>query len=739
MPAASRTRTFSILVFLMLSLHGSAEAWVEPWVEARASALMRLETARALLTTTSLEEAVATVAELGAFRAEPMTFSPASIGVPLPAELAAPITSLLGAIQRAEAIASEAVHMSAAQFRDAQNEWERLLAEWIRTPAIEPAGLEDLRRLVDTRVDTQGLASASATIARAIDDALPSLRAAAASMGPNDDVVGCELGDVPGVLCVGGTGANTYDRDYALLVDLGGDDVHANSAGGADPLINGLPVAVTIDVGGNDTYRRPATATSEVAQGAGTLGGVGFLVDAAGSDVYEFEPTKANGRANGQGIGASGAGILADLGGSDRYSIRNTGSGVQEVNGQGAAGLGGFALALDAGGDDSYTLASRPQLQSMSGTVELGEAEAGGFGIGDVGGVAAFANSGGTDTMTIEAVVGPPGPGQTQAAGRSANILAFGHGGAGVGVALAGPGDTTWSARSETNAALLGDFGSNAFVGGSGQGALGGFGALHDAGGNDTYRSVAITHVVRERSIDDSCSCSRVDAVAMAGLANILATGYGAAGGTGILHDAAGNDRYLDAASTFAEAIAHDGRANVLGDGAVSARAEATTADADLYVQGAGLVGSGFLLDDSGNDVYEASAVSEATATATASDPDAVTEGVANSGSADTLFAQAAGQLGGYGELTDTGGTDQYRGIGTSTAVAQPPTGGAAGLMASSVQGSVDLGGIAKLSDVDGGAPDSFSATPPDTACFGTRGQGTWGDCGIGVGVGSNA
>jgi hypothetical protein len=668
-----------------------------------------------------------------------MAFSFPSIGVPLPAELAAPITSLLGAIQRAEAIAGEAVKMNAAQYRDAQNEWEHLLAEWIRNPAIEPAGLDDLRRSVRTQVDTQGLASASATIARAIDHALPQLRMTSRWMSTTGAAVGCDLGEVPGVLCVGGTGANTYDRDYALVVDLGGDDVHANSAGGADPLVNSLPVAVTIDIGGNDTYRRPATAISEVAQGAGNLGGVGFLVDAAGNDAYEFDPSSANKRANGQGFGQAGAGMLADLGGSDRYSIRNTGSGIQQVNGQGVAGLGGLALSLDAGGDDTYTLASRPTPLPAGGTVELGEAGGYGFGVGQVGGVAVFADAGGKDEMTVEAIVGAPPNGQDQAAARSSSILAFGQGGAAVGMAVSGPGDTAWTALGENHSAPSGDSGGTVSLGGSGQGALGGFGGLLDTGGNDSYRSVARTHVVRERSIEDSCSCSRVDAVARAGLVSILATGYGAAGGVGILRDEEGDDLYVDSASSFAEATAHDGRAEAAGDGTTSARAEATTADVDLYVQGAGLVGSGFLLDQSGNDVYAASGVSDARATATATDPDAVTEGVANAGSADTLFAQAAGQLGGYGELTDTGGTDQYRGTATSTAVAQPPTGGAAGLMASSVQGSVDLGGIAKLSDVDGGAADSFSASPPDAACFGTRGQGAWGDCGIGVGVGSNA
>lgn len=738
MLARSRPFALSLLLITTLSWNSPAEAATDRWDAVRADALERLDVAQRLLTTRSLLEAVSTVAELGGLHADAMPVSPA-VGLRLPEAVAAPVAMLVGAVRQAETIAGASVRMSESEFLWAQAESERVLEAWTANPGSEPAGLDELRRFVSARVDTAGLASAAATIARVIDWALPRLRAAAASMGPSETrVVGCEVGEVPGVLCVGGTGANTYERDYALVIDLGGDDVHANSAGGADPLVNGLAVAVTLDVGGNDTYRVPPTATSEVAQGAGIYGGVGFLVDGGGNDVYEFEPSKPNGRAYGQGLGAAAAGILADLGGSDRYSIVNTGPGIQEVNGLAAAGLGGLALALDTAGNDSYTLASRPTPLPGAQGVELGEAEAGGVGTGDVGGVAAFVDSGGTDTIIVEAIVSASPRGQEQAATRSSSVLAIGHGGAGTGVALAGPGDSTWSALSENHSAPSSDFGGSAFVGGTGQGALGGFGALYDAGGNDIYRSEAMTHVVRERSIDDSCSCSRVDTVAKAGFANVLATGYGAAGGVGILSDAAGNDRYIDSASSFAEAIAHDGRASVPADGAVSARAEAATSDALLYAQGASIIGFAFLLDGSGDDVYEATVLSEARAIATAADPDAVTEGVANAGAAEGLFAQGAGVLGGYGELTDTGGTDRYRGVATSTVLAQPATGGAPGLTASSVQGSVDLGGIARLSDIDGGAADSFAATPPDTACAGTRGQGVWGDCGIGVGIGVN-
>lgn len=53
------------------------------------------------------------------------------------------------------------------------------------------------------------------------------------------------------------------------------------------------------------------------------------------------------------------------------------------------------------------------------------------------------------------------------------------------------------------------------------------------------------------------------------------------------------------------------------------------------------------------------------------------------------------------------------------------------------MQASVETGAIVLFLDADTGTPDGFSAVPADPACTGTRGQGTWTDCGAGVATGS--
>ncbi len=739
-------------VALSVTLSGSLPARAEVseplsgrWDDARTDALARLDDASRLLTTGSIVDGVSAVAGLAGVSADAPPSVPAALGIRLPASTA--ISALLGAVQRAEALARSAVRMDRADLLAARQRVDDVMREWTADPSRPPRSqLADVRESVARGVDTAKLVEASAILARAIEEALPQLRAVASTLEtPSRGATGCDY-EVANVLCLGLTGANTYDKDFALLIDLGGDDIHANSAGGADPLSNGLPVSVTIDVGGNDLYRS-TLATADVAQGAGFTGGVGVLVDAAGNDTYEIEATAANADANGQGYGESGAGLLADLGGNDRYSLRNLGAGTQNANGQGYAGAGGVALSLDAGGDDTYSVESRPTpVVFETGLVSLGTAGGYGFGYGILGGVAAFASGSGTDSMEVATILGPLPEGEDGPVfSASSTILAFGDGAAGgVGVAVAGSGNTSWVARSELHSPGAGtDFAGSAFIGGTGEGALGGYGGIYDAAGNDTYRSEALAHAVQSRSIDDSCGCSSVGALAMAGGASILGTGYGAAGGVGIVHDVTGDDHYVARAISIAEATSHDGReelpASPPGETPpVAARAEARTPDPNVFVQGAGIIGAGFVVDAAGADIYEVRAIAEARATATAADPDARTEGIALSGAASTL-AQGVAQLGGYGDLRDTGGADSYIAESRSTAVAEPATTIAKGLVSSSVQGSVELGGASHLADIDGGAADSFVATPADPACLGTRGQGVWGDCGLGLGVGVNA
>ncbi|HEV3475261.1 MAG TPA: hypothetical protein VG602_07845, partial [Actinomycetota bacterium] len=217
------------------------------------------------------------------------------------------------------------------------------------------------------------------------------------------------------------------------------------------------------------------------------------------------------------------------------------------------------------------------------------------------------------------------------------------------------------------------------------------------------------------------------------------AGGFGG-GGTGILEDVAGDDRYISVATSEATARAVDERT----DPPPGARATslATAAQAEAVSQAIGsLGGAGFLLDHSGNDSYDSrtSSVAAAESTSAGSSDASAESALAIS------RAQAVGITGGYGELRDAGGTDAYRSTNISSATANPPVSETPGQARSSVQGSADLqpvqgldtiGGFASFADLDGGPPDVLAAVPADAACQGSRGQAAWRDCGRELAVG---
>jgi MYXO-CTERM domain-containing protein len=105
---------------------------------------------------------------------------------------------------------------------------------------------------------------------------------------------------------------------YRALVDAAGDDRYVGPWA-APPTVSSAPLPVldfmprapglVVDLAGNDDY----LAWDQGAQGFGSLGAVGVLLDAAGDDLYV-----APGRAQGAAVG-HGAGLLADLGGDDVF------------------------------------------------------------------------------------------------------------------------------------------------------------------------------------------------------------------------------------------------------------------------------------------------------------------------------------------------------------------------------------------------------------------------------------
>ena len=202
-------------------------------------------------------------------------------------------------------------------------------------------------------------------LAETVAETIPDLVAAAGDASVS--TLHWEVPTALGRVQISGTGRDRHqcDGDCLLVIDLGGDDLWAGSAGGA--VAPRHPVSVAIDVAGNDRYQQ---AGAPAAQGAG-LGGVGLLVDIAGNDTYE-----ALRRA--QGATVLGAGLLWDLSGDDSYFADGTAQGAAVFGtgvlldesgsddyhihgeGQGFGGPDGGGVLVDLAGNDHYTAVRTP-------------------------------------------------------------------------------------------------------------------------------------------------------------------------------------------------------------------------------------------------------------------------------------------------------------------------------------------------------------------------------------------
>lgn len=222
--------------------------------------------------------------------------------------------------------------------------------------------------------DPTPLRDAAAAVALRVDQAMPALEAArGGGTVPTLDLAPILLIDDSG---------DSYHRDnYVLALELSGDDVYDNHAGGILVSIhlglhdvhdapNGIRVgglhigdhvqdadmvlssSLVLDLDGNDQYgvyqapmhKDPRCTTEPIppvvgAQG-GAIAGFAMLMDLAGDDDY-------NGRTMAQGIGhLMGVGVLYDGGGTDTFTaVRSA---------QGQALLGGLGVLIQDGGDTTY-------------------------------------------------------------------------------------------------------------------------------------------------------------------------------------------------------------------------------------------------------------------------------------------------------------------------------------------------------------------------------------------------
>ena len=538
------------------------------------------------------------------------------------------------------------------------------------------------------------LVARALVVAEAIDQVLH-----ASGPARQGDVTGkpdkvCDVLDQSPDLCISGEGKHVYEEDYKILIDRGGNDVYRNSAGGADPERNDLDVSVVVDLAGNDKYQAmtPLRGGSRVVQGAAIAGGVGMLVDQAGNDHYAIEsrplltPPDSSG-AVGQGAAITGFGLLADYEGNDTYEVLSKDPG-QGAFALGSGATGGLGVLYEAGGDDRYKVEAEPiHILDQDRIPHPRTSFATGVGVGAIG-TGLFADAAGKDKVLIEARNGIKGrmdPPDLESA--SAVAQGVGLGSLGVGVAIFGEGSV--DARLVVHNDIPSDNEDAAAVAqavglGGGVGlAPGPFGALYDAGGDDSYVAAA-----RSRRSEQS------------GGSVIVAHGA-SIGGTGILVEAAGNDRYV------AEADAEARRA----------------AGAVAVAQGAGYSGGGvgYIEDRSGADAY------------TSSTKGVTTEGRNLEGLGAISYAQAAGVTG-AGFLRDLAGKDAY----ASRQIYKwgDPIRDTSRINAASfVLGAVDFG-VAYFLDVDQGDKDRFSVFPENKACQGIRGEEKWEDCGDLLGQG---
>lgn len=653
-----------------------------------------------------------------------------------PAALRDAVADLRRALAVAGGLSTRAVRLDDGQVADLTSRSYALLdramamsgAGEARGSAALLAGAAAVQAELDAGVDKAGLTAAGLIVARAIDAALPHVRTAAADLPTRSaTTAGCDVVDEPPTLCIAGTGANVISDDYALVIDLGGDDVHTHSAGGAAPTVNGLAAAVTIDVSGNDRYEGTKRTQFEALQGMGRTGGVGFLVDLAGDDRYTAtgiptgDPEFPSDLISAQGSAVAGVGVLADLAGDDHYRIENR---VGGPTGNGAQGIGdavaGLALALDRGqGADVATITGAPTSTfDEEGAPRVSTTRAGGFGqaIGGVAGI--HADDGGADLRTVLAQPEPPAPGDAVELIDFSFAQGFGLGGlGGTGLSLTGPGGQQNRAHGRIVSSAPAPMSSAVF----GYAALGGVGAAVDTGGDDLYdidlRSTAVAE-------SPAPAVEAETGVLVAG-----GMGHGVLAAVGLLRDLGGNDRYRAVAETAATA------ATTADPTGPSRTALAVPGSATANVMGSGLAAGGALEDVAGDDRYEVQALSSATASALGARPHDTVEGYPGPSLVLSLAA-ATGDFGGAvpatGELHDRVGRDVYlaRAHGTGTSGDLPGT-----MIA---LGGVVLNGAAWFSDVDGGAADSITLEPARPACTGSRGTGVWVDCGQGSGGGFN-
>ena len=562
---------------------------------------------------------------------------------------------------------------------------------------------------------------AASLLASAIDGALPSLSRAAKVAAPSGATVGgCDILDELPEVCIGGPGDNVYSRSGELTIDLGGNDTYRTTAGGAPFAVPGetelRQVSVNIDLGGSDIYLPPPGPVApangdypEVAQiwtaigsGAGVAGAVGISVDLSGGGPSEDRYLTV---------------------GRDESEINSDGAVSASTTTQGAGSFGGVGLLLDQGGADTYS-ATQPQLgRDVVGQVPVKvNLQAQGLGAIAYGSLVDIGS--GADDYIMRGAEPLKG-----------DVMLYGQGAGAVGAgALYDDGgqdvfDAGFDLVGAPGPNVHDRFGTGTVTGGisvraQGHGTLG-TGMLLTGIGDTSYRSSFSGRGLASRWIGG----------------NVQSQGFGGLG-VGVIDDLGGNDEYsasarlvhdphlvvADACETN-DPLCFKGNAEAVVSGWPCAQPCASSPSQLLEAQGAGT--GGLLRDHSGNDEYHAVNEMELLPRITdkRTDPASPARMLVEAFIAPVLLAQGATNFEGTSVLIDDGGTDSYRAETVRRTVAEagpsklPPrilvtdysgageytiAQGAAGLL---IQGPT----TAALLDL-GGTGDMFSATVRNVA-----------------------
>jgi hypothetical protein len=312
-----------------------------------------------------------------------------------------------------------------------------------------------------------------------------------------------------GPVVIGDSAANTYEGSFALIIDLGGDDIYDLASNPA------ISFDLIIDQAGDDVYRSKHNTAL-----AGSIFGTSIIMDLAGDDTYQAKDISL-------GAGIFGAGILYDRTGNDTYTSGAFSQG---------AGFLGVGLVRDDAGNDSYTAAMQSQA------------------FGYVMGAGVMLERGGNDTYLTKMS-------QTDILRYDDHYLSFSQGCAfgsrpdysgGIGLLIDSAGNDLYSSDIFGQGAgywycvgALIDRGGHdcyrSYQYAQGSGIHLGFGLLLDEWGNDYYVSKGVSqgcgHDLALGLLADLSGNDCYTAVD-------LSQGAGSANGTGILYDADGVDSY---------------------------------------------------------------------------------------------------------------------------------------------------------------------------------------------------